>query len=428
MKRRIKCDGARPGCQKCSRKGLHCPGYGIRYRFNQSHHRASTSVFETGTTVTVHKVPGALLWPDGSRTTSADLPVALYDRPLVPQSTDPQKGYLSVQAVGEPHPEKQKYQDRCLIPRSLETIDSSTRELFAHFSTKIAPVMVVVDSDGNGYRHLLLPLAHTDELVRNAIRVTALDFLASNDDTLRHRSERATQGILSELRARASSEQDLIDVSAWATVILLLTAEIITGGSSFPRLFTMLQHLRAANMANNNSSDLHGFLTAQTEMMSFFAQPLVQEAPDSLRLASRPESTLEALFGDFAFRTDLSFQLDLYKKAIRIACSLYIIRATLNPCYSNTTLQLDHLRALCEPIQPTTPGQHILVWVYFIAAAESSTSEHRQFFTGRLRNLHASTKFRNIPVALAALQKLWSVRHQRRWTEALSELAPIFII
>lgn len=33
MKRRIKCDRTEPQCEKCLKKELECPGYGIRYRF-----------------------------------------------------------------------------------------------------------------------------------------------------------------------------------------------------------------------------------------------------------------------------------------------------------------------------------------------------------------------------------------------------------
>jgi hypothetical protein len=35
MKRRIRCDLATPTCQKCTKKGLVCPGYGVRYRFSK---------------------------------------------------------------------------------------------------------------------------------------------------------------------------------------------------------------------------------------------------------------------------------------------------------------------------------------------------------------------------------------------------------
>jgi hypothetical protein len=34
MKRRIKCDRSEPQCGKCIKKGIICPGMGIRYRFN----------------------------------------------------------------------------------------------------------------------------------------------------------------------------------------------------------------------------------------------------------------------------------------------------------------------------------------------------------------------------------------------------------
>ena len=34
MKRRIICDRTEPHCKKCAKKGIDCPGFGIRYRFN----------------------------------------------------------------------------------------------------------------------------------------------------------------------------------------------------------------------------------------------------------------------------------------------------------------------------------------------------------------------------------------------------------
>jgi hypothetical protein len=34
MKRRIKCDRTEPHCLKCRKKGLECPGFSVRYRFN----------------------------------------------------------------------------------------------------------------------------------------------------------------------------------------------------------------------------------------------------------------------------------------------------------------------------------------------------------------------------------------------------------
>ena len=312
--------------------------------------------------------------------------------------------------------------------QSLELIDSPTRELFAHFSNYVAPIMVAIDGAANGYRNILLPLALTDELVREGVRVTALDFLASNRPTIRTQADQAMQVILSRQRSRSSSHPRLVDVSAWATTILLLTAEIVTGGSDFPRLFTMLKHLAAANTKTSSKTDLHIFLAGQTQMMTFFAQPLVQETPDRLWVACNSEHTVDSILGDAHLQPSLSHEFQIYRTAIRRACDLYITRATLDPCYSETVPHLDRLQVLCEPIQPTTPGQHILVWVYFLAAAESSTQKHREFFTGRLRSLHESTKFQNIPVALAALEEIWKVRPRRRWTEALSELAPIFII
>lgn len=314
------------------------------------------------------------------------------------------------------------------IPRSPRSIDASTRRLFDHFSATIAPVMVVVDSDFNGYRNLLLPLAATDELVRAAVCVASLDFLAYQQPEMRRRAELGFQSILSQLRFRTSAQTDLVDLSAWATIIILLTAETITGGTNFPSLFKLLRHLAVANTADSRTSVMHAFLNEQTRMMEFFAQPLLHEEPSTLWSAARSEASLDFISNVAVFRPDLSEELETYKAAIQSACNIYITRATLNPLHRDTVRDLDKLQNLCELVQPSTPGHHALVWVYFIAAAESSTFLHRQFFTTRLQEVYLRTRFHNIPTALDALHEIWKVQGERRWTESLPEALPVFII
>ena len=310
----------------------------------------------------------------------------------------------------------------------MDLIDPSTRGLFDHFSSNVAPVMVVVDSDFNGYRSLLLPLATADETVRAAVCVASMNYLSQQNPAIARHADLGLQQVLSQLRRRTSSPTDLVDLSAWATVIILLTAETITGGSNFPILFKILQHLATANMENGRTSVLHTFLAEQTRMMSLFAQPLLQEQPGTLWQDCRTQSTMDFISNIAILRPDLSTELEIYKSAIRIACDLYITRATLNPSHSLTVPELDSLKAMCELVQPNTPGHHTLVWTYFIAAAESSTFEHRQFFTTRLQEVHSRTRFLNIPAALNALHEIWKIQAERRWTEVLPSVMPVFII
>ena len=314
------------------------------------------------------------------------------------------------------------------VPYALELVDAGARELFAHFSDTIAPVMVVVDSNFNGYRNLLIPLACEDELVRAAVCVASLDFMAQQRPEMQRRAELGFQSILGQLRQRTSARSSLVDLSAWAAIIILLTGETITGGTNLPYLFKILQHLAAANTEDGCTSVMHAFLAEQTRMMTLFAQPLLEEGSGALALRQRSEMSFDFISNVAIFLPELSQELELYSAAIHSACNIYITRATLNPPHSETVADVDRLKALCESVQPSTPGHHTLVWVYFIAAAESSTLEHRQFFTMRLQEVYSRTRFHNIPTALVALQEVWKMQSMRRWTAVLSETMPVFII
>lgn len=288
--------------------------------------------------------------------------------------------------------------------------------------------MVVADSPFNGYRNLLLPLACEDELVRATICVASLDLLAQKQPHLQRKAELGLQRILNQLRKRTSARNDLVDLSAWAAVILLLTAETITGGANLPYLFKILQHLEAANTSHGKMSVMHTFLAEQTRMMTLFAQPLLDETSGALALQQRSDLSMDFISNVAIFLPELSKELEIYSAAINIACSLYITRASKNPPHSDTIPDVERLKSLCQPVSPSTPGHHTLVWVYFIAAAESSTLEHRQFFSDRLRQVYSCTGFHNIPIALDALQTIWRMQGARRWTSLLLEIMPVFII
>lgn len=314
------------------------------------------------------------------------------------------------------------------ISRSLVTINAKTRELFDYFSTNIAPIMVVVDSSFNGYRNLILPLACENDLVKGAVSVASLHHLAPLMPELQQQADRGFQRILGQLRQRTSSRSDLMDIPAWTTLIVLLTAETITGGNNLPYLFRILQHLATANAGDERKSVMHTFLSEQTRMMTLLGQPLLEEGTGAISLANRSEDYFDFVSNVAIFQPTLAWEISLYKIAIHRACNIYITRATINPPHCETVADLEELKLLCEQIHPSTPGHHTLVWPYFIAAAESSTLAHRQFFTMRLQEVYSRTRFHNIPVALTALQEVWKVQSKRRWTEIISEVMPVFII
>lgn len=288
--------------------------------------------------------------------------------------------------------------------------------------------MVVLDGKFNGYRDLILPLACEDELVKNAVSVVSMYHLVPRRPDLQAPADAGFQAIIRHLRERTLVQNNLLDISAWTTLIVLLTGETITGGSNLPYLFKILQHLADANMKSGQDSVMHSFLKEQTRMMTLFAQPLLGENAGTLTLQAHPDTFFDFISNVAIFNPAYAVQIDMYKSAIRCACNIYLTRVTRNPPHSETVAELEALKVLCEKIHPSTPGHHTLVWVYFIAAAESSTLAHRDFFTLRLQEVFSRTRFHNIPTALNALQELWKVQAERRWTEVLPEVMPVFII
>jgi hypothetical protein len=89
---------------------------------------------------------------------------------------------------------------------------------------------------------------------------------------------------------------------------------------------------------------------------------------------------------------------------------------------------LDALRTLVAPLTKTMPGAHTLVWVFFIAAAESRTEGDRMLFSQRLGELYDIGRFGNIPVALDTLNRIWTLDPRQRWTRETNIVAPVLVI
>ena len=119
----------------------------------------------------------------------------------------------------------------------------------------------------------------------------------------------------------------------------------------------------------------------------------------------------------------------IIKEAFKVVHTLTMQQnnALLPDAVVNTTLEM--LRTLVLPITKATPGAHTLVWVYFIAAAESRTLGDRMFFSQRLGELYDIGRFGNIPVALATLNRIWALDHsQQRWTREPDIVVPVLVI
>ncbi|KIX95211.1 uncharacterized protein Z520_09127 [Fonsecaea multimorphosa CBS 102226] len=245
--------------------------------------------------------------------------------------------------------------------------------------------MVVVDGEHNGYRTVILPLAVTDALVQTAVSSTAASHLWRHDPELRDKAESERIKVIQMLKSAASSHQcsqRVFSVSTWATLLVLLVGEMITGRDDYRYLVRMIGLVRASGV-DDIGSETRGFLETQTDTN--------HRTPYTCGRGRRD------------------------------------------------TIALEQLRRLVNPIPPDVCGGHSLVWVYFIAAAESGNDDddegeagaeegNRAFFTSRLRHIYAATGARNIPMGLAMLDKLSHTRHVTGWPDALSMIASSFVM
>lgn len=79
-------------------------------------------------------------------------------------------------------------------------------------------------------------------------------------------------------------------------------------------------------------------------------------------------------------------------------------------------------------IPPTSTGAHALVWVCFVAGAETCDPVQRQFFADYMLGIYSRTKFANIPAAVESLQRIWARTNKKRWTQCLSELSNVLVM
>lgn len=117
-------------------------------------------------------------------------------------------------------------------------------------SDNIAPEMVVIDDNHNGWRHLVLPLAWGDKLVMKAVlTVSSFHLSRKSGGRVQVQNQRLARPstlyfeAIRELQNRKGLDQydhqtkRLVILS----IIVLLVAVMVTGCSDFPILFHLLQ-------------------------------------------------------------------------------------------------------------------------------------------------------------------------------------------
>lgn len=129
--------------------------------------------------------------------------------------------------------------------------------------------MVIFDTGSNGYRNFLLPMAYQDDLVQRAVSVVAAFHLSTKRPDLIPLAETGRAEIIKRLRADAFAKESnkVFSTSTWATIILLLVGETVTGSRDFVHLYPMLTNLLSHNrLLESEMSPERGFLLQQSRM------------------------------------------------------------------------------------------------------------------------------------------------------------------
>ncbi|TPX09110.1 uncharacterized protein E0L32_001627 [Thyridium curvatum] len=320
-----------------------------------------------------------------------------------------------------------------LITAPTELLSAQERVLFQHFSERVAPVMVVLDSVSNGYRHIILPLACQDQVLGRAVSVVAAFHLAQQAPDLAPIAEAGHRAVVEKLR-RDSLELEpnqLFNPYTLATILVLLVGDTITGASNYRYLLEMLACLmRLPESVYMLPGSVRAFFMQQVKMFQLFGLPLSDVDKGLQIMSTAPEHYLEFMdYPEIAPTSEQFMNLQLMRSAICDACEIY--RNCADPSSFSPAVSVDVIERLRHKViglDSFSKGAHALVWTYYIAAAESVSPEHREFFTERLGSLYQYTRFGSIPAALQALQTIWNRRKARKWIEIIMDDAPILVM
>jgi hypothetical protein len=147
-------------------------------------------------------------------------------------------------------------------------LSAQARMLFAYFSEAVAPVMVILDTASNGYRELLLPMAFEDDVLRRAVSVVAAQHLSREKPEMQDPADAGRAAVIARLRkdSESATADQVFNQYTWATLIVLLVGETVTGSTDYGFLIQMLLCLSANSRAEEENSTTMIFLKTQTNM------------------------------------------------------------------------------------------------------------------------------------------------------------------
>ncbi|KAH6987991.1 hypothetical protein BKA56DRAFT_612724 [Ilyonectria sp. MPI-CAGE-AT-0026] len=438
VKRRIVCDRTGTRCRKCAKKGLRCPGYGIRYRFAHEFRDQKPASPGEHRPSSVVEYSGPLTWVE-AETNCGPASRSREDAGDAGDETGEDDSNAGTPSSSESTPEGDQcdevvIQDEPRVetlvqrPRSLEPIDANSRWMFQYFSEHVSPVMLLFNGASNGYRRYVLPFATSNRLVQRAVCVAAAFHLLPRRPELRAPAEQGRAAIIQRLRedGLSATGAPVLDDATWATILLLIVGDLVRGDEQVMILYHMLDAFVRARGGNEPKSQLETFLNSQSRLIKFFGDPIVSESNVPQRRPSGILTTLSGAELPTHDKPQLLNYVHLYEEAFCIAMEIYMARArsAVVPVDEDLMARLvRQLKTALERVDPAFPGAHVIVWPSFVGAAEAEEEEQRDYFTEKLRYIWRTTGYANVLKAINSLPGMWEKRGVQRWTTRLPQVS-----
>lgn len=283
----------------------------------------------------------------------------------------------------------------------------------------------MIDGGYNEWRNLILPVAYIDEMVMNAVLAAASFHLSRNTQQNLANPKRHYAQVISWLQTR----KDLTHCNLYTrqyifvALIVLLVTVMITGYSDFPLIFHTLESALNAVGGENELGDgeLAEFLLRQIRKLRVFAAPLLSQDTGVYHISLLPQQSFDCLYHYRKMYPNHASTFNIIADIRQQAFNIYLQRVTDGPKSLTSVDNIEYFKQTLQSFPEGSSGMHMLIWSCFIAASESSTQEHQQFFRRFLEKQYQRNGFANILKALEMLERIWARKTYVNWPALLPE-------
>ncbi|KAI3529728.1 hypothetical protein CMEL01_16723 [Colletotrichum melonis] len=290
--------------------------------------------------------------------------------------------------------------------------------------------MVAADGHHNGWRHLVLPIAHMDPLVlKSVLAVSSFHVTRSrlhNTSVVPMQLYATTIHDLGRRRDLEAHDRSS-KIRTLVVILVLLVSAMVTGSDDFPMLFRLLESALATIGGEDSlgHDELSAFIMRQVYKLRVYSAPLLSEDSGILTLSSRKQVTraFECMKYCSQQRPEHSETVSRIMNLVQQSHNIYLHRAV--SLDNHMKKSVERVQLFIETFQSfpaDSPGREVLVWAFFVAASGCMTDEHKDFFRITLRECHQKSRFENILKALNHLERIWDRQlFGLRWASQLPE-------